>query len=514
MQISVVISIIAATTCFQYSILFYLLWRRHKDLGHLRTFSFFSASLCVMTLSTFLLQNMEGVRVGVTGLPIYRIHLVSLCAIVALLLQFSTEITGCPLPHVIGQNRLLAIASVFAFLAFTPLILRLPPADTPPQTFYHRTMGPLFIPYLAVLVAGVCSAIIILGKGVRAQREQLRRGVSTGTAYFNDIRLFLIGVLLFLPAGIYELADAAGHIPGSTSMPNARALSVIVLCALTGQLLVSGILDNYRKRTAAENQAQAHLDTMSYAAHQVRANADNILWHLTSTLNSLQRTHAPPHEISEVASALDETKELQRVFNSMLLAVRDSLGAGMNLGPRRYGYLADYVEQLCRNRLTALCRSHRRDDDTKDAETAPPYDLRLHSEIHQPVLFSREGLHHILTILIDNAVKYSTPASPIDVRIWHSEEQVHITVQDYGIGITPGQEEQIFIPYSRGDMEKRHAAIAGNGIGLPLARRIAESLGGTLLAESEGHDCGSRFILSFPLEKEENPVMQSDIFNE
>ncbi|MCW3099257.1 MAG: signal transduction histidine kinase [Chthonomonadaceae bacterium] len=507
MQISIVIPIIAAATCFQYAMLFLLLWNRHKNLGHLRTFSLFSASLSVMTLSTFVLQHVEGANAAFTGLQAYRIQSVSICTSVALLLQFSTEITGRPLPRVLEQNRLILIAITLAFLAFTPFVLHLPPAGTLPDDFDYQDAGPLFLPYMFVLIVGACSAVVILYRGVRVQREQLRTGVHTGTAYFGDIRLFLLGVVLFIPSGIYELVGATGRITESANAPNARALSVIVLCTLTGQLLVNDIFENYRKKREAEIQAKIYLDTMSYAAHQVRANADSVLWHLTATLNSLHRNKAPAHQIAEIMNASDETNELKRIFNSMLLAARDSLGAGINLGPSRYGYLSEYIEQLCRKRIETACRAR-----GWNGEGEMPYLLRLHSELDQPVLFSRDGLYHILAILMDNAIKYSAAGSPIDVRVWHEDNQVHILIQDCGIGITPGLEEAIFTPYGRGDVEQRAVEITGNGIGLPLARRIAESLGGTLRAESGGHNLGSAFILTFPLEMEDLNAAQSQIF--
>jgi two-component system CheB/CheR fusion protein len=64
-------------------------------------------------------------------------------------------------------------------------------------------------------------------------------------------------------------------------------------------------------------------------------------------------------------------------------------------------------------------------------------------------------------------------------------------------------EEAIFLPFGRGDAAERSPHRPGNGIGLHLARRLAESQGGALSAESGGHGCGSTFVLTLPIRTDE-----------
>jgi signal transduction histidine kinase len=70
-------------------------------------------------------------------------------------------------------------------------------------------------------------------------------------------------------------------------------------------------------------------------------------------------------------------------------------------------------------------------------------------------------------------------------------------VQDHGIGIPPGSEEEIFAPFKRGaNALRRH--IEGTGLGLCVCRAIAERHGGCLWAESDGEDRGATFSLWLP----------------
>jgi two-component system sensor histidine kinase SenX3 len=71
-----------------------------------------------------------------------------------------------------------------------------------------------------------------------------------------------------------------------------------------------------------------------------------------------------------------------------------------------------------------------------------------------------------------------------------------ISVSDRGIGIAPEDEHGIFEPFFRSEAARR-AGIAGTGLGLSVAARIAAALGGQLSCVSRlGH--GSTFTLTFP----------------
>ncbi len=293
------------------------------------------------------------------------------------------------------------------------------------------------------------------------------------------------------------MIEATGRIKQYYDGPGARSLSVIVLCVLTGRMLVNGIFENNRRKQKAETQSKVYLDTMSYAAHQVRGNVDSILWDLRSSIKMLQQREATSLEQEGVKDAIDEANELLRIFNSILLSARDSTGKSMNLGPKRIGNLSEFVENFCRHRVAQANKSH-----GWEGTGDPPYPLRFNSELIEPVVFSRDAVQHILAILIDNSVKYSDKSGDIELRLWLDKDWVYLTVRDYGMGITTGNEELIFTPYSRGNIAER-SVIPGNGIGLPLPRRLAESQGGTLRAESASENLGSTFLLSLPLETDD-----------
>ncbi len=102
--------------------------------------------------------------------------------------------------------------------------------------------------------------------------------------------------------------------------------------------------------------------------------------------------------------------------------------------------------------------------------------------------------------LLDNALKYSPPASPLAVSAEKTPGSVCISVRDYGPGIPERQQSRIFGKFYR-DPETRQQ-VTGTGMGLAIAREIVRAHGGAIWVESEpGH--GAKFCISVPVTSEE-----------
>jgi signal transduction histidine kinase len=109
---------------------------------------------------------------------------------------------------------------------------------------------------------------------------------------------------------------------------------------------------------------------------------------------------------------------------------------------------------------------------------------------------NRPLLGQLLDNLIENACKYSVPQTPIIVRAWSEPGAVALSVEDRGCGISAADLPHIFEPFYRSESARR-LGHPGVGLGLAIARRIAESHGGTISAESEP-GLGSRFVFRLP----------------
>ena len=123
--------------------------------------------------------------------------------------------------------------------------------------------------------------------------------------------------------------------------------------------------------------------------------------------------------------------------------------------------------------------------------------LRVEADAGEPLLVGRFDFVHSLRIvvnLLENAARFSPDGATIDLGAVREGDELRIAVADRGPGVPPGEEERIFEPFYRpgGKFDS-----GGAGLGLSIARRMAEAQGGTVRYEPrEGG--GSVFVLRLP----------------
>ena len=107
-------------------------------------------------------------------------------------------------------------------------------------------------------------------------------------------------------------------------------------------------------------------------------------------------------------------------------------------------------------------------------------------------------LAQILSNLLNNAAKYTPLGGRIVLRAEAQSGLAVISVRDNGAGIAPEALSRIFEMFSRGE-QAGEAGDSSLGIGLPLARRLAQMHGGSIEAASQGRGKGAEFVVRLPL---------------
>lgn len=101
----------------------------------------------------------------------------------------------------------------------------------------------------------------------------------------------------------------------------------------------------------------------------------------------------------------------------------------------------------------------------------------------------------ILDNLLDNALKYSEPDAPVELKVTTASGQAQVRVRDHGVGVPDDELVGLFAPYYR-STRTRH--VLGTGLGLHISRQLAERNRGRLWLESSS-SAGSSFVLALPL---------------
>jgi two-component system sensor histidine kinase KdpD len=126
-----------------------------------------------------------------------------------------------------------------------------------------------------------------------------------------------------------------------------------------------------------------------------------------------------------------------------------------------------------------------------------PFDVQV-EDTPCEVRFDVGMIKHVLSLLLDNACKYSPGGSPVTISFRCEDDAATVSVQDFGPGIPIDEQERIFERYYRGQHSRE---TRGTGLGLAIARSIIRAHGGELWVVSEpGH--GAVFCFSLPRLKE------------
>lgn len=106
-------------------------------------------------------------------------------------------------------------------------------------------------------------------------------------------------------------------------------------------------------------------------------------------------------------------------------------------------------------------------------------------------------LQQIITNLLTNAIKFSEDGGRIEVALKRDGQTAELSVSDMGVGMNAELLARVFDPFQQGGNAQRRKG--GLGLGLAIAKQLAEAHGGTLCAASEGEGRGSVFTLRLPL---------------
>ncbi|HEX5870603.1 MAG TPA: ATP-binding protein, partial [Longimicrobium sp.] len=242
-------------------------------------------------------------------------------------------------------------------------------------------------------------------------------------------------------------------------------------------------LDTRMEQLRRANKLRAQF--MSYMGHEFRTPLDSILA-LSGLL--LERVDGPlePEQEKQVTFIRRSAQDLLGLVDDLLDTARVEAGkAAVRPTPFTVGDLFNALRATLRPLLAGESTQLWFDD----ASRVPP------------LLTDEPKVAQILRNLVSNALKF-TEAGEVRVSARKGEaDRIVFTVADTGVGIAPEDQARIFEDFAQvdGHVQRRRR---GTGLGLPLSRKLAELLGGTLGVESEPGR-GSVFTLELPREYHE-----------
>jgi len=228
------------------------------------------------------------------------------------------------------------------------------------------------------------------------------------------------------------------------------------------------------ERLAAALQQQRVF--MADASHQLRTPVSVIR---TAAQVMLSREHRSEEEYRESLDVV--ARQAQRLTKSVedmfILALADAQARPLHTAPL---YFDELVGEVI--------------DDLRVVAESRQVTLRGDFAGEAPLIGDEDLLRQMLANLIDNAIRHTPAAGTVTVSLTRSAAMLTVTVTDTGRGIAVDDTDRIFERFVRVGPP---GSEPGGGLGLPIARWIAEAHGGTLRLASTGAD-GSQFVVTLP----------------
>ena len=248
---------------------------------------------------------------------------------------------------------------------------------------------------------------------------------------------------------------------------------------------VATVVQNIRVYEAERNAAEElrrlsalRADFVSLVSHELRAPMASVIG-CAQTLRQRWRELAPDQRESFLALIEGETARLAMLIGDVLDTSRIEAGTF----PFTFGQVD--LEELVR--------------EASDLVRLGQEEVGLHLSVTSripPVRGDRERLRQLLLNLLSNAVKYTVAGDHVEVTAVTEDGAVAVSVTDHGPGIPREEQRLIFEKFGR--VNQGGKAKPGAGLGLFIARSIAEAHGGSLEVDSEP-GAGATFTLRLPL---------------
>jgi signal transduction histidine kinase len=300
--------------------------------------------------------------------------------------------------------------------------------------------------------------------------------------YSEEEEFLRLGLRARIAAPVYAGARAVGMLTVSRAEPHSFTRVDVELLTLLGRLVGSAV-QNIRayeaeRATVEELRRLSALraDFVSLVSHELRSPMAAVIGS-ARTLQQRWRELSPEQRDAFLALIGDETNRLAVLVGDVLDTSR------IEAGTFSYSFSDVDLASLLRDALAA-------------AELGQD-EVPLELEVSEPLPSLRadpERLRQVVANLLDNAIKYSPHGGPVEVRAWAENGHLSVAVRDHGPGVPTEHFKLIFEKFGRGGS----GAKPGTGLGLFIARSIAEAHGGSVEVESAPGG-GARFLLKLPL---------------
>ena len=257
-----------------------------------------------------------------------------------------------------------------------------------------------------------------------------------------------------------------------------RTSLIIIACTLLAFFGISSVLASWALRPV-EAAWEQQRRFVSDASHELKTPLDVIL----ANIQILQREEGLSDDARRwVDSTADEANQMKELVNDLLQLARSDESAAGTMSMRSEDFdLSEMVEVACLE-FDAVAFEHECLLDTQVTEG-----------IH--LTGDPDWMERLVRILIDNACKYGEAGTTITVCLARDGSHSRLSVTNMGNPIDPEDLPHVFERFYRSDKARTRSGEGGFGLGLAIAKGIAEAHGGSIAVTSTAED-GTTFTVT------------------
>ena len=294
--------------------------------------------------------------------------------------------------------------------------------------------------------------------------------------------LALAGALLTVPVA-RVIADIDHKMVGIWVVGALQTAIALLVVARMGVIVAT--VDRVRARLTQKNEELVQADLLkdefiALVSHDLRTPLTSIIGYVELALDEDGSAPLDDERKRYIEVVARSSDRLLRLVDDLLLAARLQSG--------RFVLSIDDAD-LQSVAADALDEMHARAD-------RKGVSLFLSCDGPVRIQCDRRRLLQLLDNLVGNAVKFTPEGGRVELRVERTLDGVAVEVHDTGVGINPGEEERIFDRFYRSPSAVS-GQVPGTGLGLFIARAIAERHGGSLVARQR-EERGSIFRLELP----------------
>ena len=285
--------------------------------------------------------------------------------------------------------------------------------------------------------------------------------------------LFLVMGLIIIGSSLTIYAIGNKYIED----PMVVALFVLFIAAIL--FIVAAIITRSFERLAEANRMKSEF--VSVVSHQLRSPLSNLKWVIEFLMSG--RVSSVTGKQLEYFKILKENSDRMEELVSDLLTVSRIEQGRLPLKKEKIS-LDDLVGETFKE-MEIFARASNVEIDLKSEKNLPQ------------IITDRFQLKLVIVNLLDNAIRYVKGRGRVEIILEKKNKNLHFEVKDNGVGIPQDDKKYIFQKFFRSGNALRHQT-EGSGLGLYIAKSIAEKLGGKIgFSSREG--VGSTFWFNLPI---------------